>query len=268
MQTDTCVIITTYNRLRYIKECLRSVLSQTAPPDELVIIDGGSSDGSLEWLRSEHSGLKIISAKNNPGPSVLMNLGLGETRSQFVAFLESDDNWRPSYLEKMAAALHASSALCLHCDFTAIDDAGRILISARRGRMPAAAPNILRRLGPESPVGRALAGCTRLSFTMFRREAFSILGGFDPSYQRVCHDVDFLFRLAQRCGAEAFSWLDEDLGIQRIHAGQLSRQKTSATMLDRAWLSLRHPPALRDRISDKLCEKAEETRTRRTIREH
>ncbi|MDE2312770.1 MAG: radical SAM protein, partial [Elusimicrobia bacterium] len=108
-------------------------------------------------------------------------------------------------------------------------------------------------LGAQSPAGRALAGCTRLSFTLFRREAFSLLGGFDASYRRVCHDVDFLFRAAEKLGTEAFAWLDEDLGTQRMHPGQLSRQKNQATLLDLARLGLKHPPALQERVSGALC---------------
>ncbi len=256
MRTDTAVILTTYNRLGYLKDCLQSVLSQTAPPRELVIVDGGSNDGSLEWLRSEHPGVKVLRLEDNPGPAALMNLGLKETASEFVAFLESDDCWRPAYLQKMSAALRASPAVCLHCDFTAVDEAGKTLVAARRGRMPTGAPDILKRLGAQSPAGRALAGCTRLSFTLFRREAFSLLGGFDASYRRVCHDVDFLFRAAEKLGAEAFAWLDEDLGTQRMHPGQLSRQKTPETLLDLARLGLMHPPALQKRVSDALCGQA------------
>ncbi|MDE1977035.1 MAG: glycosyltransferase, partial [Elusimicrobia bacterium] len=76
MRTDTGVVLTTYNRLGYLKECLRGVLAQTAPPRELVIVDGGSDDGTMEWLRSKHPGLKALSLQGNPGPAALMNLGL------------------------------------------------------------------------------------------------------------------------------------------------------------------------------------------------
>lgn len=246
------VIVTTYNRLDYLKQALESVLAQSITPQEIVVSDGGSNDGTLKWLRKNHPAVKIISAKGNPGPAVLMNLGLESTRGEFVTFLESDDFWRPSYLAQMLANIRRSTALCLHCAYTAIDSRGRIIIRAGRHKMPLCPPEILNFLGARVPVARALAGCTRLSFTVFRRKVFSQLGGFDPRFKRLCCDADFLFRIAENFGASAFSWLDKDLGVWRQHPNQLTALDIRSVFPDYIRLNMKHPPVLKEKISAAL----------------
>lgn len=94
------VIITTFNRSQMLKKALESVLNQTYPDFELLILDNSSSDGTEEVVKSfKDSRIRYI--KHNPlNISQARNLGIKESKGEFVAFLDDDDEWLPKKLEK------------------------------------------------------------------------------------------------------------------------------------------------------------------------
>jgi hypothetical protein len=92
---DFSVIIPTYNRLGYLKDCLASVKAQSCSPLDIIVVDDGSSDGSVEWLRVAHPDVRLIE-QENAGPGAARNRGAAEARGEYLAFLDSDDIW-PSW---------------------------------------------------------------------------------------------------------------------------------------------------------------------------
>lgn len=95
------VIITCYNYKNYVRECVESVLNQTYKNYEIIFVDDGSRDGSLEVVSAIKSdSLKIIS-KENGGQLSAFNAGFLQSRGVVVAFLDADDLYEPDYLEKL-----------------------------------------------------------------------------------------------------------------------------------------------------------------------
>lgn len=93
------VIIPLYNKENYIKRALTSVLNQTYSGFEVIIVNDGSTDRSLEILESiKDNRIRIISQKNC-GVSSARNMGIDHARNQFIAFLDADDTWHPEFLE-------------------------------------------------------------------------------------------------------------------------------------------------------------------------
>ncbi|MCX7670338.1 MAG: glycosyltransferase family 2 protein [Anaerolineae bacterium] len=103
------VIIPVYNGERFLAEAIRSVLDQTLPPDEIIVVDDGSTDGSaqvVERLRL-HAPIPIsYHYQSNRGPSAARNRGLELARGEFIAFLDADDLWPPGKLALQWAQLN------------------------------------------------------------------------------------------------------------------------------------------------------------------
>lgn len=102
--SDVSVIVPTFNRASWLREALRSILQQTVPAAEVLVVDDGSTDDIAEVVR-EFAGRVRGVRQENAGVSAARNRGIQETRGTLVAFCDSDDVWEPSKLEVQLAAL-------------------------------------------------------------------------------------------------------------------------------------------------------------------
>jgi len=84
------VLIPVYNRDVYVRECIDSIFSQTFKDYEIIAIDDGSTDGTLEVLQSYGEQIKVLS-QTNQGPEVARNLGASQASGEYLVFLDSDD---------------------------------------------------------------------------------------------------------------------------------------------------------------------------------
>lgn len=100
------VIIPTYNRGEFIKKTINSVLNQTIKNFELIIVDDGSTDNTKEIIEEfikKDDRVKYFYQKNSGSPSEPRNLGIEKAQGEYIAFLDSDDEWLPEKLEKQLA---------------------------------------------------------------------------------------------------------------------------------------------------------------------
>jgi glycosyltransferase involved in cell wall biosynthesis len=86
-------LIPTFNRREYVQRAIESVLSQTVPVDELVVVDDGSTDGTAEVIQRRFRGHTRVVRQENQGVSGARRRAIREARSEWVAFLDSDDEW-------------------------------------------------------------------------------------------------------------------------------------------------------------------------------
>ena len=93
-------IIPAYNCERYIKEAIKSVLSQSYGDIELIVVDDNSTDKTGEIIRSFGPRIKCIHNPTNGGPSIARNLGIKQASGEYIAFLDHDDIWMPDKIEK------------------------------------------------------------------------------------------------------------------------------------------------------------------------
>jgi glycosyltransferase involved in cell wall biosynthesis len=96
-------VIPSYNRRHSLERALRSVLEQTSPVDEIILVDDGSSDDSAEMTAQLFPGVKII-RQSNRGVSAARNRGIGAARHDWIALLDSDDSWLPHKIQSIREA--------------------------------------------------------------------------------------------------------------------------------------------------------------------
>lgn len=106
------VIMPAYNTARYIGEAIDSVLSQDYGAVELIVIDDGSTDGTLDVVRSYGDRLTLLTQKNQ-GSAVARNAGLAAASGEYIAFLDSDDVWLPGKLTRQVRHLQENPEIGL-----------------------------------------------------------------------------------------------------------------------------------------------------------
>lgn len=134
------VVIPYFNSASTIERAVESVRNQTYEPNEIIIVDDGSTKEQLSILQSvskSWSGVKIISLRGNMGPASTRNAGWDEAESHWVAFLDSDDAWHPSKLELQMKTVSDAGGLIdlVSCNTQIIEDVksiGNEIITADR----------------------------------------------------------------------------------------------------------------------------------------
>ncbi len=108
------VIIPTYNRADTIERAVDSVLAQTWPDIETIVVDDGSKDQTLKVLEKYGDKIRVIAQKNQ-GPSAARNNGIRAARGEVISFLDSDDSWLPEKTERQAKLLQRTASAGVGC---------------------------------------------------------------------------------------------------------------------------------------------------------
>ncbi|MGH8001850.1 MAG: glycosyltransferase family 2 protein, partial [Brasilonema sp.] len=183
------VIIPAYNAMKYLPETVESVLNQTLTYFEVLIINDGSSDGIVEWASQiTDSRVRLISQENQ-GTAAARNKGIVESKGEYIAFLDADDIWEPTKLEKQAQCLDNNPLVGLVDAWTAFIDEN----SKPTG--------IVMKHNSEGDVYKKVVEiCDSTvccgSSPMIRRSCFDTLGLFDR--ESYIEDVDMWIRIATR----------------------------------------------------------------------
>lgn len=124
-------IMPLYNGRQWVEQALRSVLAQTVAPDELIVVDDGSTDDGLDIVRAlaTESDIRIIT-QPNAGQSSARNLAISLCTSEWIALIDQDDVWYPNHLEALTRAARKHRGLRLgwvYSDFDDIDLDGRLV---------------------------------------------------------------------------------------------------------------------------------------------
>lgn len=103
---DISVIIPAYNREKSIERCLNSIINQTYKPLEIIVVDDCSTDDTVSKVKEYKCDyLRVIECKENHGAQRARNIGIREAKGDWIAFLDSDDEWYPDKLENQIKAL-------------------------------------------------------------------------------------------------------------------------------------------------------------------
>lgn len=124
--TGFSVIMPLYNKALYVRKAIESVMAQTFPNWELVIVDDGSIDGSNDVAKSYNDSRIVYLHQSNQGVSVARNNGVLHSQYPFLCFLDADDWWEPTFLEEMAALIEEYPDAGIYgTNYTIINEAKR-----------------------------------------------------------------------------------------------------------------------------------------------
>jgi GT2 family glycosyltransferase len=191
------VVIPNWNGRRWLPGCLAALAAQERPADEIIVVDNGSSDGSVEYLRAEHPEVTVLALSSNTGFAAAANIGVRIPVGEFVALVNADVELAPDWLARMGATLEADPGAASVAgkmlslgDPTIVDDAGDVLrrdgVCEQRGRF-----------GPDDgrwdTPGEVFGACAGAA--LYRRSAVVEAGAFHEPYFAYLEDVDLALRL-------------------------------------------------------------------------
>lgn len=198
------VVIPTYNAVAYLIKTLESVFNQTFTDFEVIVIDDGSSDRTVESVCNlTNPNLKIVT-QTNQGVAVARNKGIELACGEYIAFLDSDDLWHPTKLEKQVQCLDANPDVGLvNTWIENIDEQGNALSIVQA---PEVEGKVWSQIVEENII---LCG----SVPLIRRSCFEKVGVFDP-HLFSAEDWDMWIRLAANY---SFALIREPLVLYRQH---------------------------------------------------
>jgi glycosyltransferase involved in cell wall biosynthesis len=202
-------VIPAFNAARFIEQAIDSVLAQTYTNYEIIVVDDGSSDDTLEKLKSYGNKVTIISQPNK-GVSSARNAGIMKSRGEWVAFLDADDYWEKEKLARQIDYIKQNHDVVLvHTGKRLFGEHGTIEYDDDE------APFHLLR---QSANFRSLLvrNCVNTSSVMVKRDVVVEAGMFDITL-RQCEDQDLWLRVAKR---GQLGYIPEDLFNYRMHGGQ------------------------------------------------
>jgi glycosyltransferase involved in cell wall biosynthesis len=181
------VIIPNYNYAQYLPQALDSVVAQTYPNVEIIVVDDGSTDESHAILRKYRDRIRLFQ-QHREGVSVARNRGAQESKGELIAFLDADDLWLPTKLERQVAKFIEDPDIGLvHCGWEAIDKSGVVSDPHLDGMDGWVAKELLLLRRPAVHVVGSGAVVTR--------DVFEKIGGFDTRLSTSA-DWDFSYRVA------------------------------------------------------------------------
>ena len=180
------VIIPTYNRKKTLARAIQSVINQSFSPFEILIIDDGSNDGTEEWVKENFRNIKYI-YQNNHGVSSARNIGIENAYGDWVAFLDSDDEWLPNKLYEQVKAIDSNPEVkFFHTNEIWIRNGVRVNQMKKHKKYG----------------GYIFEKCLDIcrispSSVLIQKEVFDNIGVFDESL-RVCEDYDLWLRITSK----------------------------------------------------------------------
>lgn len=206
---DISVIIPVYNCADFLPEAIESVLAQTCPPAEIIVVDDGSMDGSAEVAARYAPRVRVL-AQPNGGAGSARNLGVRNAGRPLLAFLDADDVWLPDKLQRQMSAMETG-------EYDMVFGRVEVFRDETIGGDDGRAPQVYEGM--------------HVGAMLIRREAFDRVGEF-PTNVRIGEFIDWYAR-AQDCGLRPLS-LPETMVRRRLHHHNLTRgqEDTRAAYFD------------------------------------
>jgi len=203
------VVIPTYNRKHLLQKAIASVLNQTYSNFELIVVDDCSTDSTEHFMKSlSDKRIRYIKHEKTKHASASRNTGIRLSKGEFIAFLDDDDRWLPTKLEKQLKLLQNSSLSTglIYCWMDYIDQNEQIIATVR----PTVKGNVFQHVLDKQGIG----GCPTL---MVRKSVIEDCGFFDETLLRG-NDGDFIRRI---CLKYKVNFIPEVLvKVSTEHGGQ------------------------------------------------
>ncbi len=233
------IVMPSFRHARFIERSLNSVLNQEYEATELVVMDGGSDDGTREILARYSRHIAVWRSEPDAGQSDALNKGFAYVTGDIVGWLNSDDLYLPGAMHHAAHIFAAYPQFdVVYGDWLTLDLTDRVV-----DRFPALAPS-RGRLVTEGFFCNAQA-------MFWRRSLHERLGEFDPQLHYTM-DYDLMLRMISTAGAQAFFRTDRPLGCFRIYRGQKTGSPDSPVPQEHRWIAAQRGTSWKYDLSGRL----------------
>jgi glycosyltransferase involved in cell wall biosynthesis len=204
------IVIPTYNHAPMLQRALATVIEQTYQNWNAIVVNNYSTDNTLEVVaKFNDPRIQCVNFRNNGVIGASRNEGIKLATGEYVAFLDSDDTWFPTKIEKCVASLENGSDLVCHAEYW-IDESGKSRLVTYGPSEAATHHNLIYK-------GNRIS----TSATMVRATLLKEVSGFDVSHELIStEDYDLWIRLAAK--SNKFAFIDEPLGEYHRHDNNVS----------------------------------------------
>lgn len=205
------VVMPSLNQRRFLPEAVESVLGQQGVQVELIVADGGSTDGTLDWLAMRAAKDTRLRWSSGPdsGPAQAINRALRQARGTLIGWLNADDVYTAGALQRAAAAMATHpNWIMLYGHGKHVDEHGAVL-SDYPSRLP------------DTPIGAFSSGCFICQPTVLLRRTFLLLNGVLDETLRTAYDFDWWLRAFGR-SAGRIGFVDAVQALSRLHADSIT----------------------------------------------
>lgn len=210
-ETLVSIIIPVFNSGAHLEETIQSVLKQTYRNLEIVAVNDGSVDNSSEILKTHHEKIKIINSENM-GAAHARNLGIKASSGEILAFMDSDDLWEPTKIEKQVLKMLTEELDLVYCSGREFGINQKNFIQ-HRARF---AGDCYKYFITHPTTAIIVLGC---SSALIKKEILDKSGLFDENFKGPAEDWDFFRRI---CRNAKVGFLEEQLVKYRIHGKNIS----------------------------------------------
>lgn len=219
MKKQVSVIIPNFNYGRYISHAIDSVLAQDYKEIEIIVVDDGSTDNSLEVLSAYGTKITLI-CNTNWGAPIARNFGLMCASGDLIAYLDADDYWMPTKISKQVKLLEETKVDLVYCQITVLNERGQTTLHSSK-------------LKSGNFSGDYLKNPTRTPFApstvLMTRRLIALAGIWDSSMKSPSEDFDYF----RRCSKFThFNAIDEALVVHRDHPMSLTAVSLEKYFLD------------------------------------
>jgi glycosyltransferase involved in cell wall biosynthesis len=237
------VIIPSYNHANYIAKAVQSVLNQMLGDLELIVVDDGSSDQSMQVLSTFSDPRLKIYSQSNQGAHAAINRGLELATGEYLTILNSDDMYYPQRLEKLVGTLKKYPGVGMIGSYIHVIDQVGNSLGIKHGYhdlSPWVLPHPEKSFRNGADLKLVLLTENYWATTsnyLFRQSCFKQVGSFRPL--RYAHDWDFALRMA---GITELLMVPEPLLYYRVHQTNTIRENRSALIYENCWILAFHLP--------------------------
>ena len=215
MVAAVSIIIPNWNGLRFLPACLASIQQQLFTSQQTTVVDNGSSDGSLDYLRTEQPQVQLVSLPENRGFSAAVNAGIRSSNAPYIFLLNNDTELSPDCLAHLFKAAEAMPEYDVFAPKMLSFQQRDVLDGAGDAYLRGGAGYRLGTMEKDSKVynqpGPAFGACAGAA--LYRRSLFERIGLFDEDFFAYLEDVDFNLRL-NRAGGKA--WYVPEAAVYHI----------------------------------------------------
>lgn len=213
------VIIPNFNYERYIAQAIESVLAQDYKEIEIIVVDDGSTDNSIEILSEFGSRITLIK-NSNCGASIARNFGLMSAKGELIAYLDADDFWLPTKISSQVDLMKEAKVDLVYCQMKVLDEKGQTTWDSTQLKSGSFKGDFLK-----NPASTPLAPST----VLMSRRLVALAGIWDSSMKSPSEDFDYFRRCSKFTD---FAAIDEALVIHRDHPGSLTARSLKKYFLD------------------------------------